>query len=357
MRERILAALQYACLGAGALLVSMVALARLDGEVGRQTAIESFEAAARAPDQSLWSPERVKDYEASLAIVKDVPLAILSGGRFDLGVGAGYLPSNYAAFGQTLRRRGALMEEGLSLLRRAWSGYALAAYVDGLQSAGRIDEALALTEESVAAARTSGSPYWLTYALWIAGMAFAHTDRRRALAAWDEGIAVVREHRVHFFEGFLARDAARVHTSDGEPDVALLLFSEAIDAFHRSGNVPQLVITVASVPALFEKLERFEAAATLFGAMSRQPSSSHHVPELADMERRLTAALGEARVSELIALGAAFDLDGAAVYAREQIAVARREPTAATRPSRPAGLSRREVEVIRLGRFAREPAR
>jgi hypothetical protein len=104
-------------------------------------------------------------------------------------------------------------------------GYALAAYVDGLQSAGRIDEALALTEASVTAARRSESPYWLTYALWIAGMAFAHTDRRRALAAWDEGIAVVREHRVHFFEGFLARDAARVHTSDGEPDAALLLFA------------------------------------------------------------------------------------------------------------------------------------
>jgi alkanesulfonate monooxygenase SsuD/methylene tetrahydromethanopterin reductase-like flavin-dependent oxidoreductase (luciferase family) len=53
-------------------------------------------------------------------------LAILSGGRFDLGVGAGYLPSNYAAFGQTLRRRGALMEEGLSLLRRAWRGESVA---------------------------------------------------------------------------------------------------------------------------------------------------------------------------------------------------------------------------------------
>jgi hypothetical protein len=37
MRERILAALQYACLGAGALLISMVALARLDGESGRLT--------------------------------------------------------------------------------------------------------------------------------------------------------------------------------------------------------------------------------------------------------------------------------------------------------------------------------
>ena len=47
------------------------------------------------------------------------------------------------------------------------------------------------------------------------------TNARRALAAWDEGVAFVREHRVQFFEGFLARDAARLHTSDGEPDVAL----------------------------------------------------------------------------------------------------------------------------------------
>ena len=57
--------------------------------------------------------------------------------------------------------------------------------------------------------------------LWIAGMAFSRTNTRRALAAWEEGVAVVREHRVHFFEGFLARDAARLHTTDGEPDIAL----------------------------------------------------------------------------------------------------------------------------------------
>jgi predicted ATPase/class 3 adenylate cyclase/DNA-binding CsgD family transcriptional regulator len=227
-------------------------------------------------------------------------------------------------------------------------GYALAAYVDGLQSAGRVDEALALTDASVSAARSSGSPYWLTYALWIAGMAFAHVDRRRALAAWDEGIAIVREHRVHFFEGFLARDAARLHTSDGEPEAAVLLFSEAINAFHRAGNVPQLIITIASVPALFEKLERLEPAATLFGAMSQQPSSSHHVPELADVERRLTTALGRARLAELVELGAAFDLDRAALYARDQLAIARREPSVLPRPARPGGLSRREVEVLRL---------
>ena len=169
----------------------------------------------------------------------------------------------------------------------ATRGYGLASHVDGLQSAGRVEEALALTEQSVAAARDLGNPYWIAYALWIAGMAFSRTDARRALAAWDEGVAFVREHRVQFFEGFLARDAARLHTSDGEPEAALVLFGEAIVAFHRAGNVPQLVITLASVPALFERLERFEAAATLLGAMSQQPSSSHHVPELAELAARV----------------------------------------------------------------------
>jgi LPXTG-site transpeptidase (sortase) family protein len=77
MRERLFAAMQYACLGAGALLVSMVALARLDGAAGRLSALESFEAAPLAPDQSLWSPERVRGYEASLGTVTGVPLAIL----------------------------------------------------------------------------------------------------------------------------------------------------------------------------------------------------------------------------------------------------------------------------------------
>src|SRR4051794_40979286 len=86
-------------------------------------------------------------------------------------------------------------------------GYAIAAYVDGLQSCGRRDEALALVEDSVAVARERANPYWIAYALWIAGMAFSRADTRRAFAAWEEGVACVREHGVAFFEGFLARDA------------------------------------------------------------------------------------------------------------------------------------------------------
>jgi predicted ATPase/DNA-binding CsgD family transcriptional regulator len=238
----------------------------------------------------------------------------------------------------------------------ATRGYGLASYVDGLQSSGRVEEALALTERSVAAARDLGNPYWISYALWIAGMAFSRADARRALAAWDEGVAFGREHHVQFFEGFLARDAARLHTSDGEPEAALVLFGEAIAAFHRAGNVPQLVITLASFPALLERLERFDAAAVLLGALSRQPASFHHVPELADIIGRVSARLGQ-RAPELEATGAAFDLNDAAVYARQEIDAARRDPTPRERPARPGGLSRREREVLRLvatGRTSQE---
>jgi predicted ATPase/DNA-binding CsgD family transcriptional regulator len=227
-------------------------------------------------------------------------------------------------------------------------GYGLASYVDGLQSAGRIDEALELAEGSVAAARTLGNPYWISYALWIAGMAFSKRDTRRAFAAWDEGVAVVREHRVQFFEGFLARDAARLHTTDGEPEAALVLFADAIAAFRQAGNVPQLIITLASVPALFERLDRPAPAAMLLGALSREPSSYNHVPELADLEDRVSRALGKSRFAELMSEGAELDLGDAAVYARQQIDVARRDPSPRAKQARPGGLSRREVEVLRL---------
>lgn len=227
-------------------------------------------------------------------------------------------------------------------------GYAIASYVDGLQSCGRVEEALALTEESVAVARSLGNPYWISYSLWIAGLAFAKSDVRRAFAAWDEGVDFVREHRVQFFEGFLARDAGRLHTSDGETETALVLFAEAIAAFQRAGNVPQLIITLASVPALFEKLDRLVPAATLLGALLREPSSLHHVPELGELGERVGRTLGATRAAELKAVGAALDLGGAAAYARRQIEVARRDPTPRAGQARPGGLSRRELEVLRL---------
>ena len=168
----------------------------------------------------------------------------------------------------------------LATIADGFGGAALAfarpALVDGLQASGRLDEALEVA-----------NPFWLAYALWIAGITRSKVDPPRALAAWDEGLAVVREHRVDFFRGFLARDAARLHTTAGEADAALSQFDVAIESFHRAGNIAQLIITLASLPELLARLGEPAAAATLHAAMVKIPASVDHVPELADLGGRL----------------------------------------------------------------------
>jgi DNA-binding CsgD family transcriptional regulator len=72
------------------------------------------------------------------------------------------------------------------------------------------------------------------------------------------------------------------------------------------------------------------------------------VPELADLAGRLATKLGSKRTDELVAAGSVFDLNDAAAYARQQIDAARRDPTPRVRQARPGGLSRRELEVLRL---------
>ncbi|MEQ8660742.1 MAG: LLM class flavin-dependent oxidoreductase [Gammaproteobacteria bacterium] len=47
---------------------------------------------------------------------------ILSRGRFELGVGIGYRPQEFAALGVATRDRAGLIDEGLEVIRRLWSG-------------------------------------------------------------------------------------------------------------------------------------------------------------------------------------------------------------------------------------------
>ena len=69
-------------------------------------------------------------------------------------------------------------------------------------------------------------------------MTLAKVDPARALSAWEQGLAVVEADGVDFFRGFLARDAARLHTATGQPDPALKEFDLAIDAFRGQATSP-----------------------------------------------------------------------------------------------------------------------
>lgn len=49
-------------------------------------------------------------------------VSLLTGGRFDLGLGMGYWEPEFAAFGRSLKNRPSMLEECVELIRRAWSG-------------------------------------------------------------------------------------------------------------------------------------------------------------------------------------------------------------------------------------------
>ena len=49
-------------------------------------------------------------------------LSLLTGGRFDLGVGAGYVEAEFRTFGRLMKHRPSMMEEAIAVIRQAWSG-------------------------------------------------------------------------------------------------------------------------------------------------------------------------------------------------------------------------------------------
>jgi alkanesulfonate monooxygenase SsuD/methylene tetrahydromethanopterin reductase-like flavin-dependent oxidoreductase (luciferase family) len=49
-------------------------------------------------------------------------LSLLTGGRFDLGVGIGYKQAEFEAFGRDLRHRPSLLEDAVEIIRRGWRG-------------------------------------------------------------------------------------------------------------------------------------------------------------------------------------------------------------------------------------------
>jgi len=62
----------------------------------------------------LHEPVRIAEDSATLSL--------LTGGRFDLGVGIGYKQTEFEAFGRELRFRPSMMEDACEIIRRGWSG-------------------------------------------------------------------------------------------------------------------------------------------------------------------------------------------------------------------------------------------
>jgi alkanesulfonate monooxygenase SsuD/methylene tetrahydromethanopterin reductase-like flavin-dependent oxidoreductase (luciferase family) len=78
---------------------------------------------ARTSSMRIGSNIIVAGLHNPIRIAEDATaLALLTGDRFDLGVGLGYHESEFEAFGRRVKQRPSLLEDAVTVIRRAWSG-------------------------------------------------------------------------------------------------------------------------------------------------------------------------------------------------------------------------------------------
>lgn len=80
-------------------------------------------AAAASPRIRLHTHILVLAYRNPFIVAKSAAsLDALSGGRFTMGIGTGYLKPEYAAVGVPFEERGAITDESIKVMREAWTG-------------------------------------------------------------------------------------------------------------------------------------------------------------------------------------------------------------------------------------------
>ena len=194
-----------------------------------------------------------------------------------------------------------------------------------LPGVGRSEEARAVADDAVAAARARQNPFWIAFALEAYARAYADKDPGLAMDAMDEVLDYTREHRLPFFEANTLREIAALEAVLGDPGQALELFDTAVASYHRAGNHGSVATTLAQVAVLFSQIDRPEIAATIYGTSTRHGVSM--IANLPEVVEHLRNVLGADAFERRAATGAAMEFDGAMEYVRGEIALARRQLT------------------------------
>lgn len=184
-----------------------------------------------------------------------------------------------------------------------------------LAAMGRVQEASKIAQQTVNAARPHGNPMVLAWALYGYGLTYSRTDPTQALQTFTEALSYCSAHGLPIWEASLTREAARLEAFHGDLDQALEMFERTIISTQESGNITNLMLALAHLVEVFDRIDRPEAAASLHGAVNgRNPIATRET-----VLSRIRNALGTARYDDLVATGEAMQPPAAASYAREQL--------------------------------------
>ena len=193
-----------------------------------------------------------------------------------------------------------------------------------LPAVGRAEEAMAIAEETVAAARAHGNPFWIACALAGYGRAFAEADPARALDALRQGLAFAREHRL----------AASGRRSSHEKPPASKRSTESSSRPSRCSTPPSTRSTGPATSATWpSRSPTWPCSSTASNDPRSPPPSTAPAPATATSAGSSTfppswttcaPCSARPRSTSCVAAGAAMEPADAVAYARDQIQLAGR---------------------------------
>ena len=202
--------------------------------------------------------------------------------------------------------------------------------VFALALAGSGGEAMDSADGLVEAAKATGNPLLLGSALGAYGLAFRDADPVGALNALGRGLVIAQDSGSRAQASALADFLARLEAEHGDPVAAFDHLALAIRNYRDCGNTTTIHIPLAVLAVLFDRLGRYEPAATIAG-FALSPFSAAGVPEITTAITHLREVVGDQTYESLARKGEAMTTAAMATYAYDQIDQARAELNAVSK--------------------------
>jgi predicted ATPase len=201
------------------------------------------------------------------------------------------------------------------VLIRGWLVLALAV-------AGCGGEAMGSADGLIEAAEATGNPYLLAWALGACGLAFRDADPVGALHALGRGLGIAQDSGNRAVASALAEFLALLEAEHGDTVSAFDHLTLAIRNFHNAGDTTTIRGPLTILAVLFDRLGRYEPAATIAG-FALSPLSATAFPEITTTITHLRDVLGEATYESLARKGETMTTATMVTYAYDQIDQAR----------------------------------
>lgn len=197
----------------------------------------------------------------------------------------------------------------------------LAAHVYTLANGARLHRPHA--EEAVTLARAVGNPTASAYALHAFGESLMEADPQRSLALHEAAAAAAGSVGDALLEGMALVSLTSLRGRLAEPLEALSGYLELIGRWQRQGSWLQQWILLRNLLELFARLDSYEAAAFLYGAVEVSPAppppGGPEAERLARAVALIENALGARRAAREMARGRSMPKDDVVAYARLEI--------------------------------------